>query len=132
VQERGAWGRDRIRSTLVDNDSQPQDIIGKAGPTRLCRQTTRNQLYLIHVHLCLQFTEEDGSAASIFDQSEGHKKLHCEVQFVDAEVGRVPSTLKNVFGQHQQEILAEEKMLREKRLKEMRLLTDQRLKHKRI
>jgi hypothetical protein len=79
-----------------------------------------------------KFIEEDGSAASIFDQSEGYKKLHCEVQFVDAEVGRVPSSLKNVFGQHQQEILGREKMLREKRLKEMRLLLDQRLQHNRV
>ena len=85
-------------------------------------------------HQFLQFTEEDGSAASIFDKSEGpyHKKLHCEVKFVDAEVGRVPSSLMNLFGQQKQEILAQEKMLREKSLKEMRLLTDRSLKHKRI
>jgi hypothetical protein len=83
-------------------------------------------------HQCLQFIEDDGSAACIFDQSEGYKKLQCEVQFVDADVGRVPSSLKNVFGRHQQEILVGEKMLREKSLKEMRLLTDRSLKHKRI
>jgi hypothetical protein len=75
-------------------------------------------------HQFLQFTEEDGSAASIFDQSEGHKKLHCEVQFVDAGVGRVPSALMNAFGQQQQDILAREKMLRVKKLKEARLLLD--------
>ena len=83
-------------------------------------------------HQCLQFIEDDGSAACIFDQSEGYKKLQCEVQFVDADVGRVPSSLKNVFGRHQQEILVGENMLREKSLKEMRLLKDRSLKHKRI
>jgi hypothetical protein len=69
-------------------------------------------------HQLLLFTEEDGSAASIFDKIEGpyRKKFQCEVKFVDAEVGHVPSSLMNVFKQQKQEKLAREKRLREKRL----------------
>ena len=65
-------------------------------------------------HQFLQFTEDDGSAASIFDKSEGpdSKKIQYEVQFVDAE----ETILTDTWHMKQQRLQTQDRLAREERL----------------
>jgi hypothetical protein len=72
-------------------------------------------------HQFLLFTEEDGSAASIFDKSEGpyRKKLQCEVKFFDAEETILTETwhMKQQRQQKQDRLAREERLLLNKNLR---------------
>jgi hypothetical protein len=67
------------------------------------------------LRISFTFTEEDGSAASIFDKTEGpdRKKLQYEVKFVDA---RQETILTETWHMKQQRQQKQDRLAREERL----------------